>query len=191
MNIKKTFPILIAAAVVVMFSACTQTKKDNANLGLSVTDTLGLAEFQRFKLENQIRQQMMSEQQMSYATAPAPVQQYYAPARSSSSRSYARTSSSRRSSGRTYSSGNRGYSSGNGGYATQRQQPQRKRWSHTAKGAVVGGVSGAVIGAVANKKNRLGGGVVGAVIGAASGAGIGAIVDRRERNRGYYTNYGY
>ncbi|OJU26240.1 MAG: hypothetical protein BGN92_05005 [Sphingobacteriales bacterium 41-5] len=187
--IKKTFPILIAAAVILL-SACTQTKKDDTKTGLSVTDTLGLAEFQRFKLENEIRQQMMSEQQMGYTTAPAPVQ-YYTPARSTSTRSSARTTSSRRSSGRTYSSGNRGYSNNNGGYATTRQQPQRKRWSHTAKGAVVGGVSGAVIGAVANKRNRLGGGVVGAVVGAATGAGIGAIVDKRERNRGYYTNYGY
>lgn len=191
MNIKKTFPILIAAFVILL-SACTQTKKDDTSkTGLSVTDTLGLAEFQRFKIESQIRQQMLNEQAVNYAATPAPVQ-YYTPVKRTSARSYARSSSSRRSSGTRYASNpNRGYSTNDGGYATTRQQPARKKWSHTAKGAVVGGVSGAVIGAVANRRNRLGGGVVGAVIGAATGAGIGAIVDKRQRDRGYYTSYGY
>lgn len=181
MKISKTLPLVIAAAVVVLLSACTQTKKDSANdTGISVTDTLGLAEFQRWKMESEIRERIRMEDEMAAATAPVPARSY-APARTSSSRSYA---SSRRS-GTRYASSNRGYSS-NGGYATTRQQPARKKWSHTAKGAVVGGASGAIIGAVANKKNRLGGGVVGAVVGAATGAGIGAIVDKRERQRGYY-----
>ena len=180
MNIKKTLPLFIIA-IVVLFSACTQTKKEESSKsGLSVSDTLGLAEFQRYKMINEIRQSMQYEKEMP----PAPVQNYYATVKRSASRWYA-TSSRRSSSGTRYASNsNRGYSS-NGGYATP-QQPARKRWSHTAKGAVVGGVSGAVIGAVANRRNRLGGGVVGAVVGAATGAGIGAIVDKRERNRGYY-----
>lgn len=180
-NFKKFLPFTIVAFVV-LFSACTQTKKEADNKdGLSVYDTLGLSDFQKFKLENEIRQQMLAE---GAAIAAPATTRYYAPARRSSGRSYATTT--RRSANRGYSSNNGGYATNNGGYATQPQQPQKKKWSHTAKGAVVGGVSGAVIGAVANRKNRLGGGVVGAVVGAATGAGIGAIVDKRERNRGYY-----
>lgn len=175
MNTKKILP-LIAIAFIVLFSACTQTKKDDTSkTGISPYDTLGLAEFQRFKLESEIRRNIALENAMM-----APPAQNYAPARmtyrnSAAPRSY-RSAAPRYSSSRAT----------NGGYATPRQQPARKKWSHTAKGAVVGGASGAIIGAVANKKNRLGGGVVGAVVGAATGAGIGAIVDKRERQRGYY-----
>ena len=172
---------LFIIAVAVLFSACTQTKKeDSSKNGLSVSDTLGLAEFQRFKMMNELGQTMQYQQ----AIAPSPTQNYYTPVKRSINRYYT-TGSRRSSSGTRYASNSNGGYSSNGGYAT-RQQPARKRWSHTAKGAVVGGVSGAVIGAVANRRNRLGGGVVGAVVGAAAGAGIGAIVDKRERQRGYY-----
>lgn len=182
MKIINTLP-LTALLFAVLLTACTQTKRDSSNEpGISVTDTLGLAEFQRWKMESEIRERIRIENEMAAVAAPA---RSYTPAKSSSSRSYA--TSSRRSSNMRSSSGNRNYSS-NGGYATtsRQQQPARKKWSHTAKGAVVGGASGAIIGAVANKKNRLGGGVVGAVVGAATGAGIGAIVDKRERQRNYY-----
>lgn len=184
MKITKTLPIA-ALLFAVLLTACTQTKKDSSlnEPAISVTDTLGFAEFQRWKMESEIRERIRIENEMAAAAAPA---RSYTPAKSSSAKkSYA--TSSRRSGNTRYASGNRNYSS-NGGYATtsRQQQPARKKWSHTAKGAVVGGASGAIIGAVANRKNRLGGGVVGAVVGAATGAGIGAIVDKKERQRQYY-----
>ncbi|WP_226998842.1 glycine zipper domain-containing protein [Flavisolibacter tropicus] len=56
----------------------------------------------------------------------------------------------------------------------------KKGWSKTAKGAVIGGVTGAAAGAVINKKNRGVGAVVGGVTGAAAGAVIGNQMDKKD-----------
>jgi hypothetical protein len=58
---------------------------------------------------------------------------------------------------------------------------KKKGWSHGAKDAVIGGVGGAVIGVIADKKNRGAGGVIGGVVGAAAGYGIGHHKDKKER----------
>jgi hypothetical protein len=57
---------------------------------------------------------------------------------------------------------------------------KKRGWSHGAKDAVIGGVGGAVIGAVADKKNRGVGGVIGGVVGAAAGYGIGHHKDKKQ-----------
>ena len=57
---------------------------------------------------------------------------------------------------------------------------ERKGWSKTAKGAVIGGVVGAGTGAVVNKKNRAVGAVVGGVVGAGTGAIIGNELDKKD-----------
>lgn len=62
------------------------------------------------------------------------------------------------------------------------QTPQKKKWNHTAKGAVVGAGTGAITGAIVNK-NRLEGAVIGSVIGAGVGAGTGAIVDAQKKKK--------
>ncbi len=179
MNIRKILPFAVLAIVIFMV-ACTNTKKEDASVStIPNQDTIGLAEYQRWKMENEIKEQIQNEKDQQAAAVTA------APA-SRKSTSTARTSSSRSSSGSgTYSSGSSSSGSSNSGTVAQPQQQQRKGMSHTAKGAIVGAASGAVIGAVANKKDRLGGGVVGGVIGAATGAGVGAIVDKKERQRGY------
>ena len=57
------------------------------------------------------------------------------------------------------------------------EQPvQKKGWSSAAKGAVIGGASGAVVGAVVDKNHR----VAGAAIGAAAGAGAGYLIGRHK-----------
>jgi hypothetical protein len=56
---------------------------------------------------------------------------------------------------------------------------QRRGWSAKAKGAVIGAGTGAVSGAIINKRDRVKGGIVGGVLGAGVGTGIGAIIDRR------------
>src|SRR5262249_53909412 len=57
----------------------------------------------------------------------------------------------------------------------------RKGWSNKAKGAVIGGVVGAVTGAaVSNKKGK--GAIIGGVVGAAGGYGVGAILDKKKKN---------
>lgn len=60
--------------------------------------------------------------------------------------------------------------------------PAKKRWSHTAKGALVGAGTGAITGAIVNKK-RGEGALIGSVIGAGVGAGTGAIVDHTKKKR--------
>ena len=57
---------------------------------------------------------------------------------------------------------------------------QKKGWSKTAKGAVIGGVVGAGTGAIVNKKNRAAGAVIGGVIGAGAGAVIGHQMDKKD-----------
>lgn len=56
---------------------------------------------------------------------------------------------------------------------------RKKGWSHGAKDAVIGGVGGAVVGAVIDKKNRGVGGAIGGVLGAAAGFGIGHSKDKK------------
>jgi hypothetical protein len=62
--------------------------------------------------------------------------------------------------------------------------PAKKKWNHTAKGAVVGAGTGAVTGAIVNK-NRAEGAIIGSLIGAGVGAGTGAVVDasKKKKNR--------
>ena len=57
---------------------------------------------------------------------------------------------------------------------------KKKGWSKTAKGAVIGGVGGAAVGAAVNKKNRAVGAVVGGAIGAGTGAIIGNEMDKKD-----------
>ena len=57
---------------------------------------------------------------------------------------------------------------------------EKKGWSKTAKGAVIGGVVGAGTGIIVNKRNRLAGGVIGGVVGAGAGAVIGSQMDKKD-----------
>lgn len=59
---------------------------------------------------------------------------------------------------------------------------KKKKWSHTAKGAVVGAGAGAITGAIVNK-DRVKGAVIGTLIGAGAGAATGAIVDQKEKKK--------
>ncbi|SIN69385.1 glycine zipper domain-containing protein [Chitinophaga niabensis] len=59
---------------------------------------------------------------------------------------------------------------------------KKKKWSHTAKGAVVGAAGGAITGAIVNK-DRAKGAVIGTLIGAGAGAATGAIVDHNEKKK--------
>ncbi len=62
---------------------------------------------------------------------------------------------------------------------TQSQTTQKKGWSHSAKGAVIGGVGGAVAGAVISKKKGKGA-IIGGAVGAAGGYIIGRAKDKKE-----------
>lgn len=57
---------------------------------------------------------------------------------------------------------------------------KKKGWSKAAKGAVIGGVTGAAAGAILVKKNRAAGAAVGAAVGAGVGYGIGRSKDKKD-----------
>ncbi|HEX8561581.1 MAG TPA: YMGG-like glycine zipper-containing protein [Flavobacterium sp.] len=62
-------------------------------------------------------------------------------------------------------------------------QPQRKKWSATAKGAVIGAGVGAVSGAIIDKDKPAKGALIGGLIGAGAGAGTGAIIDAEKKKK--------
>lgn len=78
------------------------------------------------------------------------------------------------------SAGAAGSGTASSGSGSSETTTQKKGWSKTAKGAVIGGVTGAAAGAVINKKNRGVGAVVGGVTGAAAGAVIGNEMDKKD-----------
>jgi hypothetical protein len=63
---------------------------------------------------------------------------------------------------------------------TQNTAKVKKGWSKAAKGTVIGAASGAVIGAVVNKRNRAAGAVIGGVIGGGGGYVIGRTMDKKD-----------
>jgi hypothetical protein len=72
-----------------------------------------------------------------------------------------------------------GTSDNPGTVATTPQVEKKKGWSKAAQGAAIGGVTGAVGGAILSKKKGLGA-VVGGVVGAAGGYIIGKKMDKKE-----------
>ena len=67
-------------------------------------------------------------------------------------------------------------------YQSAAAAPKKSKWNHKAKGAVVGAGTGAVTGALINKK-RGQGALVGSLIGAGVGVGTGAIVDNHNKKK--------
>lgn len=70
--------------------------------------------------------------------------------------------------------------SGSMSSSSTHQAKTKQGWSKAAKYSAIGGGTGAILGAVINKKNRVAGAVVGAVIGGGVGYGIGHSKDKKE-----------
>ncbi|RYD55758.1 MAG: hypothetical protein EOP56_14440 [Sphingobacteriales bacterium] len=144
-------------------------------------------------VKKQVADSMNEVAKLNYmlpATMAPAVQEQNAPVRSTTRRSTTRRSSA--SSTRSSNSG--GYaSSSNTNTGTQpvvyqpapvyepapAPAPEKKGWSAKAKGAVIGGATGAAAGAIIHKRQRAVGAVVGGVLGAGAGTGIGAIIDKK------------
>jgi len=153
---KKMLPILsLLFVVAILFSACNSKPSADANAGklLTYTDTVGLADFQKWKVQNELKDPSVYYQ-VGSATTTQPLRK---PAKTHSS--VQRTSNT---SGRSLNSVSQ--------YPAK--TTVKKGWSRKAKGAVIGGGGGAILGAVINKNNR----VVGGAIGGALGAGIGYVI---------------
>jgi osmotically inducible lipoprotein OsmB len=72
---------------------------------------------------------------------------------------------------------------------TKQTEPQKKGWSKKAKGAVIGGATGAAAGRVVAGKH---GGTRGAIVGGAAGAAAGGAIGRkkdREKDPKRYDQY--
>lgn len=62
-------------------------------------------------------------------------------------------------------------------------QKKRKKWNNTAKGAVIGAGTGAIAGALINKKGRGEGAIVGTIVGAGVGTATGAVIDGSKKRK--------
>ena len=156
---------LLLMSTVALLIACNSGPKsspasDKTNLSDSLrlaTDTAGLADYQAWKAQNELGAKQQQQQPQEKASAS--------------------TTPKKAASGQTAATSQApGESSTGSGTAAQ----EKKGWSKTAKGAVIGGVVGAGTGAVVNKKNRAAGAVVGGVIGAGAGAVIGHEMDKKD-----------
>jgi hypothetical protein len=180
---KKIIPFL---SIAVLLTACgNNAKNDSAaitpvdNQAQSIkTDTSGLAEYQMWKLQQQIAEvETPAEPAVQYASV-APVKKVkktYRPAVKVTEQ--APETSASTSESNTNSAGDVGMSSESSNAA---EAPEKKGWSKAAKGAVIGGATGAAAGAVINKKNRAVGAVIGGVVGAGAGVIIGRDMDKKD-----------
>ena len=148
----------IAVLVAVLITACNSkpgTATENTK-GLSYSDTVGLAEFQGWKAQNERLNAIDAYKQNENAPQ-------------ASTRTTARKSSSGTRSGPMVSESE-----------NQAKTTKKKGWSKAAKGAAIGAGSGAVLGAVINKRNRAVGAAIGGVIGGGVGYGIGRSKDKKD-----------
>jgi hypothetical protein len=152
--------ILSATTIILMLAACNEAPKPAAATVANPLDTAGLAQYQQMK-----------QQELDVQKAKANEAVYVAPATTTK-----RSTTSSRSTASTGSSSSTGSGSGTAPAAA----PAKKGWSKTAKGAVIGGVTGAAAGAIINKKNRGAGAVIGGVVGAGAGAIIGNAQDKKD-----------
>jgi len=157
---KIIFNISIVTLVVASVMAACNSKPATADSKLPYTDTLGLAAFQQWKMQNELKDPQVYYMQGAERRSPV-----YAHSRTSS-KTPARSA---KSSG--------------GSMNSTSQYPAKtvkKGWSKAAKGTAIGAGSGAILGAIINKKNRVVGGVVGGVLGGVLGYGVGRHIDKKD-----------
>lgn len=165
--------ILFALSAVILMASCSQNNPRTAaeTKTLAPTDTAGLAQFQQWKAQNELAvANQMAQTNKLAAQQPTKevVRERVVYVNSPRSTSRSRSTASR-------SSGSSGvYNS------TSSNTARRKGWSKAAKGAVIGGAGGAVLGAIINKRNRAAGAVIGGVLGAGVGYGVGRSKDKRD-----------
>ena len=191
---KRFLPIL---SIAVIMAACnTDADKIAATnqpavmqqAPMNSLDTAGFAEFQNMKAMNELAsvEEPVQKEQIAAPVKKATVTSVRkasksvasAPKRVSTSSSTSNSGSSS-SSGSTVSTGSEGNGTG-AGSGEVAQASEKKGWSKAAKGAVIGGVTGAAAGAVINKKNRAVGAVIGGVIGAGGGYVLGRGMDKKD-----------
>ena len=156
---KKLLPLFSILFIVIVIAACNSKPQTDVNNVQTSADTIGLAEFQKWKTQNELKDPTVYYQQGNETVASQPVKRItrsYTPVRKSSV-------------------GN----SMNSVAQYPAKTSVKKGWSRKAKGAVIGGGGGAIIGALVNKNNRLVGGALGGALGAGLGYVIGNELDKK------------
>jgi hypothetical protein len=197
---KKLIPIF---SIAVVMAACNPTPKTEAASSAAnvsqpvqptVLDTAGLAEYQAWKVQNELKdtkEYNTPSMEPEQAAPVARVRKVKRPQPSYTSKTESPVETSVPSSvpasnpESTASNGGSGTVSNDGGAATSESSgtakaDEKKGWSKGAKGAVIGGVVGAGAGAVINKKNPVVGAVIGGVLGAGGGYVIGRKMDKKD-----------
>jgi len=159
---KKLLPILSILFISAILMVACNSNPPNPNAGkvLTYADTAGLADFQKWKTQNELKDPAVYYAQGTEISAIQPARKTtksYSPVR------------------RTLNTG--------GSLNSVSQYPAKttakKGWSRKAKGAAIGGGGGAILGAVINKNNRLVGGAIGGALGAGIGYVIGNELDKK------------
>jgi len=156
---KKLLPLFSILFIVIVIAACNSKPQTDVNNVLTSADTIGLAEFQKWKTQNELKDPTVYYQQGNETVASQPVKRItrsYTPVRKSSVSN-----------------------SMNSVAQYPAKTSVKKGWSRKAKGAVIGGSGGAIIGALVNKNNRLVGGALGGALGAGLGYVIGNELDKK------------
>jgi len=161
---KKLLPILSLLFIsAILISACNNKAPVDPNAGkvLTYVDTAGLADFQKWKTQNELKDPLVYYTQGNEVSASQPAKKIT----------------------KSYSTPQRSSSSDGGSLNSVSQYPAKttakKGWSRKAKGAAIGGGGGAILGAVINKNNRLVGGAIGGALGAGIGYVIGNELDKK------------
>ena len=180
---KKLLPIL--AITVLTAVACNSVPDQNlksAQFVQQTQDTVGMAAFNAWKAQNELAS-VNAYQQTQAAPEKTRTIVKYVPVKASPSKTTSHTSSNSSTSNQQTTSGG----SANSESSQTAKVEKKEGWSKAAKGAVIGGVTGAAGGAIINKKNRVVGAVIGGVIGAAGGYGIGRTMDKKDGRIDYST----
>ena len=154
---KKVLLVLAIAAVVVACNSKPGTEAANSKIA-SYADTVGLAQFQAWKVQHELADPNI----------------YYNSGAGTATHTPAKKTTRARSTNQTWSKTSESQNTANAPVM------KKKGWSKAAKGAAIGGGSGAVLGAIISKKNRVAGAVIGGVLGAGAGYGIGRQMDKKD-----------
>ena len=161
---KKLLPILsILFISAILISACNNKAPVDLNAGkvLTYVDTAGLADFQKWKTQNELKDPVVYYKQGNEVSTGQPAKKI----------------------SRSHNAVQQSSSNGGGSLNSVSEYPAKttakKGWSRKAKGAAIGGGGGAILGAVINKNNRLIGGAIGGALGAGIGYVIGNELDKK------------
>mgnify|MGYP006351826745 FL=1 len=143
--------ITLTAAITFIMAACNRNPVTTQTV--PGADTAGFAQFKTWKAMNEY----MAMNELAASNTPAPKSSAVAKKKTTSN-------SGSMSSSSTHNA----------------KIAKKKGWSKSAKYAVIGGGTGAVLGAVINKKNRVLAGVIGGVLGGGLGYGIGRGQDKKD-----------